>query len=209
MTNIAPQATSPESIVVSGGIAASAGAPRFWSASGRYGASLIAVLLGGYLLMRTQLPIAMLQPAEATEIILSLVLQFVTAAAVLLAGALLAPATLARRLTAIIVIVAALGAHIIGSATVNIATPTLLVYTALPITTGAFIATAVWLIVRGRSWPTLSLLVAFAAVPFLIERLSYTGWTGIVRDEVVLATTAVIGIGLAWGAAAVDGRRAR
>lgn len=209
MTDIAPETTSPEPTVVPGGTATSTDAPLFWSTSGRYGASLIAVLLGGYLLMRSQLPIAMLQPAEEVEVVSSLVLQFLTAAAVLLAGALVAPASLARRVTATIVIISALGVHIIGSATVDISTPTPLAYALLPITAGAFTATAVWLIVRGRSWPTLGLLVAFAALPVLIERLSYTGWTGVARDEVVLASGAVIGIGLAWGAAAIDGSRAR
>ncbi|MGK9147539.1 hypothetical protein KXS11_07940 [Plantibacter flavus] len=183
--------------------------PRLWSASGRHGASLVAVLLGGYLLMRTQLSIAVIQPAEAVEVITALVLQFLVAAAILVAGAMIAPASLTRRVIAVAVIVAGLGVHAAGLATVSASTPDQLVYALLPTTVGAFTATATWLIVRGRSWPTLLPLAAFALVPALNERLSSTGWSGVVRDELTIVAAAAIGVGVVWLAAAIDHSRGK
>lgn len=180
--------------------------PR-WNASSRYGASLVAVVLGGYLAMRAGLNVMWLQ--SDADVIATLLLQFLVGGAVLVAGALIAPASLARRVLASVVVVAGLAVHAFGSATVTIATPPFLLYGSMSVTLGAVTAAAVWLIVRGRSLPTFVLLLAFAAVPLLTERLSDTVLSGITRDDLLTAFSAAIGVGVAWAAAAVDGARSR
>ncbi|WP_240555547.1 hypothetical protein [Plantibacter flavus] len=189
--------------------ASSAGVPSHksssmhrWNASSRYGASLVAVVLGGYLAMRAGLNVMWLQ--SDADVIGTLLLQFFVGGAVLVAGALIAPATLARRVFASAVVVAGLAVHAVGSASATSATPPFLLYGSMSITIGAFTAAAVWLIVRGRSLPTFVLLIGFAAVPVLTERLTHTGWSGIIREDLLTGVSAAIGIGVAWAAAAVD-----
>jgi len=180
--------------------------PR-WNASSRYGASLVAIVLGGYLAMRAGLNVMWLQ--SDADVIGALLLQFFVGGAVLVAGALIAPASLARRVLASAVVVAGLTVHAVGSASVTNATPPFLLYGSMSVTIGAFTAAAVWLIVRGRSLPTFVLLLGFATVPLLTERLTHTGWSGVTRDDLLTAASAAIGVGVAWAAAAVDGARSR
>lgn len=180
--------------------------PR-WNASSRYGASLVAVVLGGYLAMRGGLNVMWLQ--SDADVIGALLLQFFVGGAVLVAGALIAPVSLARRVLASAVVVAGLAVHAFGSATATIATPPFLLYGSMSFAIGAFTAAAVWLIVRGRSLPTFVLLLAFAAVPLLTERLTHTGWSGVTREDLLTGVSAAIGVGVAWAAAAVDGARSR
>lgn len=180
-----------------------------WNASSRYGASLVAVVLGGYLAMRGSLTVMWVQSPQDTDVIGALLLQFFVGGAVLVAGALIAPASLARRVLASAVVVAGLTVHAIGSASVTNATPPFLLYGSMSVTIGAFTAAAVWLIVRGRSLPTFVLLLGFAAVPLLTERLTHTGWSGIVREDLLTGVSAAIGIGVAWAAAAADRTRSQ
>ncbi|MBF4570320.1 hypothetical protein ITJ57_16245 [Plantibacter sp. VKM Ac-2880] len=178
-----------------------------WNASSRYGASLVAVVLGGYLAMRAGLNVMWLQ--SDADVIATLLLQFFVGGAVLVAGALIAPVSLARRVLASVVVVAGLVVHAFGSATVTNATTPFLLYGSMSVTLGAFTAAAVWLIVRGRSLSTFALLLAFAAVPVLTERLTHTGWSGVTREDLMTGVSAAIGVGVAWAAAAVDGARSR
>lgn len=178
-----------------------------WNNASRSGASLVAIVLGAYLVMRAPLNVMWLQPADDTEVIGNFVLEFIVAGAVLLGGVSLAPVSAGRRLIAAAVVVSGLAFHVVGSATATISTPPFLFFTSFAVTVGGFVGAAAWLIVRGRSWPTLVLLLAFAALPPLTERLSYTGWSGVVREELLLVVSGVIGIGVAWAAAAVDRAR--
>ncbi|MBD8535767.1 hypothetical protein ITJ66_15050 [Plantibacter sp. VKM Ac-2885] len=178
-----------------------------WNASSRYGASLVAIILGAYLVMRAPLNVMWLQPASDTEVIGNFVLEFVVAGAVLLGGVSLAPVSVGRRLIAAAVVVACLAFHVVGSATASISTPPFLLFASFAVTLGGLAGAAAWLIVRGRSWPTLILLLAFAVLPTLAERLSYTGWSGVVREELLLIVSGLIGIGVAWAGAAIDRTR--
>lgn len=175
-----------------------------WNAASRYGASLVAIVLGAYLVMRAPLNVMWLQPPSDTEVVGNFVLEFVVAGAVLLGGVSLAPVSVGRRLIAAAVVVACLAFHVVGSATATISTPPFLMYASFAVTLGGLAGAAAWLIVRGRSWPTLVLLLVFAVLPRLAERLSYTGWSGVVREDLLLVTSGAIGIGVAWAAAAVD-----
>lgn len=186
--------------------------PRF-SYDGRYGAALVAVLLGGYLMLTTnvgQLALAFSGRANfPPEQTVFLFLQYAFAVAVVLAGLAIAPATSGRRVIAVVValVLILLWTILFSARITGTAGP-------LPFATGFFTwpslivplaAATGWLIVRERSAISyLALLLAFLGglIPFL---LVLNGASGIVTQLIVPAVAGVIGVGIAWIARAIHG----
>ncbi|HEV7741285.1 MAG TPA: hypothetical protein VGO65_02605 [Pseudolysinimonas sp.] len=186
--------------------------PRL-SYDGRYGASLVSLVLGGYLLLNsniTQLAIALGgSTAFAPDQVAYFSIQFIFAIAVIVFGFAIAPAALGRRVMAVVL------------ALVLIILWTLL-YTAritgtggpLPFASGfvsapAFIVTLVlatgWLIVRERPWVTYLLLLLTllaGAIPF---SLVLNGASAVPTQLAGFLVAAVVGAGIAWLARAVAG----
>jgi hypothetical protein len=152
--------------------------PRF-TYDGRYGASLVAVLLGGYLILSANLsPLALALggvssiPPEQTAY---LFLQYAFAVAVLLFGLAVAPGTTGRRVIAAVValVLLVLWTILFSARLTGAAGP-------LPFATGFFTAPSLivplagatgWLIVRERpAISYLALLLAFLGglIPFLL-----------------------------------------
>ena len=184
--------------------------PRF-TYEGHYGASVVALILGGYLFLNTnlsQLAIGLAgvasYPAEQVAIFL---LQFVFAIVVILFGLAVAPATPARRgaavVAALILIIlwtVMFSARITGAsgplptATGFIASPAFIV--PLAVVLG-------WLIVRERpgiTYLVLLLSLIGGAVPFA---LVLNGASVIVYQLLTAPLVAVLGVGMAWIARAI------
>lgn len=184
--------------------------PRF-AYEGHYGASVVALILGGYLFLNTnlsQLAIGLAgmasYPAEQVAIFL---LQFVFAIVVILFGLAVAPATPARRgaavvatLVLIILWTVMFSARITGAsgplptATGFIASPAFIV--PLAVVLG-------WLIVRERpgiTYLVLLLSLIGGAVPFA---LVLNGASVIVYQLLTAPLVAVLGVGMAWIARAI------
>lgn len=184
--------------------------PRF-TYEGHYGASAVALILGGYLFLNTnlsQLAIGLAgvasYPAEQVAIFL---LQFVFAIVVILFGLAVAPATPARRgaavVAALILIIlwtVMFSARITGAsgplptATGFIASPAFIV--PLAVVLG-------WLIVRERpgiTYLVLLLSLIGGAVPFA---LVLNGASVIVYQLLTAPLVAVLGVGMAWIARAI------
>lgn len=184
--------------------------PRF-TYEGHYGASVVALILGGYLFLNTnlsQLAIGLAgvasYPAEQVAIFL---LQFVFAIVVILFGLAVAPATPARRgaavVAALILIIlwtVMFSARITGAsgplptATGFIASPAFIV--PLAVVLG-------WLIVRERpgiTYLVLLLSLVGGAVPFA---LVLNGASVIVYQLLTAPLVAVLGVGMAWIARAI------
>jgi hypothetical protein len=184
--------------------------PRF-TYDGRYGAALVAVVLGGYLLLTanvSQLVLAIggvgAYPAEQLVLFLT---QYLIAVTVLLFGLAIAPATSGRRVIAIVVVLMLLVVWTtIVAARVSGATGP------LPFATGFVVATSFivplvtatgWLIVRERpaiSYLLLLLTVIGGALPFL---MTLNAMPPGVSFLVAIPLTAVLGAGIAWLARAI------
>jgi len=184
--------------------------PRF-TYDGRYGAALVSVVLGGYLLLTanvSQLVLAIggvgAYPAEQFVLFLT---QYLIAVAVLLFGLAVAPATSGRRVIAIVVVLMLLVVWtMIVAARVTGATGP------LPFATGFVVATSFivplvtatgWLIVRERpaiSYLLLLLTLIGGALPFF---LTLNAVPSTVSYLVALPLTVVLGAGIAWLARAI------
>jgi hypothetical protein len=177
---------------------------------GRYAASLVALVLGGYLLLSSNLaPLALglsrvsSFPLEQTVLLL---LQYLFAIAVVVFGLAVAPGAVGRRvIAAVVVLVLVLvwtllfSARLSGSVPLPFATgfitaPAFLVSLALP---------AGWLIVRERPGVSYALLLVSLVgglVPFLLTLgaapSAFIQWVG-------NPLTLVLGVGTAWGARAI------
>ncbi|MGN6501349.1 MAG: hypothetical protein ACTHKX_00395 [Pseudolysinimonas sp.] len=177
---------------------------------GRYGASLVAMVLGGYLLVVSnvsQLAIGLAglasYPAQQTALFL---MQYRFAIAVVVFGLAVAPGALGRRVIAIVVVlVLILIWTLIFMARLTGSVP--LPYASGVITAPAFIVAlalpAGWLIVRER--PGVSYLFLLASilaglVPFLFvlaaAPVGVTQWT-------MAPLALIVGVGIAWAARAV------
>lgn len=184
--------------------------PRF-SYDGRYGATLVSVVLGGYLLLTTNVsPLALAVVgvgAYPDQQVILLFTQYLFAVAVLVFGLAIAPATSGRRVIAIVVvlIVLVLWTMLVGARVAGAAGP-------LPFASGFVVATSFivplvtatgWLIVRER--PALSYLLLLltpigGAVPFFF---ALNSMPSTVSYLVAMPMAAALGGGIAWVARAI------
>jgi hypothetical protein len=176
----------------------------------RYGASLVAILLGSYLLLGanvSQVALALSGlgglPANVIAVLVS---QLVFAVLVLVAGFLIHPATSARRLTAAVIVLAGLVVWIVltsGRITGSIPMPPLSIVILAPSFAVTVLATAGWLIVRERPAPTYLLLILIlvgGVIPYALVMAAVDSGTSLLA---VTPIAAVLGIGVAWLARAI------
>jgi hypothetical protein len=184
--------------------------PRF-TYEGHYGASVVALLLGGYLFLNTnlsQLAIGLAgvasYPAEQVAVFL---LQFVFAIVVILFGLAVAPATPARRGAAVVAALVLIilwtllfSARITGAAS---ALPTATGFIASPSFIVPLAVVLGWLIVRERpgiTYLVLLLSILGGAIPFAVVMNSAPV---IVPQLLSNPLTLVLGVGMAWIARAI------
>ena len=176
----------------------------------RYGASLVAVLLGSYLLLNanvSQVALALSGLGGIPGNIAGLLLaQLVFAALVLLAGFLIHPTTPGRRLAAAAVVLIGLIMWIVLSAarvTGSIPLPPLSIVVLAPSFAITLLATAGWLIVRERPGVTyllLLLIIVGGVIPYVLLMAATDSGTTLLA---VTPVAAVLGIGVAWVARAI------
>ena len=184
--------------------------PAPFSYDGRYGASLVAVLLGSYLLLNanvSQVSLALTGfgalPANVAAL---LVAQLAFATVVLVAGFLIHPATGARRVAAAAIVLVGLILWIVlvsGRITGAIQLPPLSIVVIAPSFAVTLLATAAWLIVRERPAGTYLLLILVLAggfIPYAMVMASVDSGTSLLA---VTPIAAVLGIGVAWLARAI------
>ncbi len=179
--------------------------PRF-TYDGRYGAALVAVVLGGYLLLTanvSQLGLALggvgAYPADQVVLFLT---QYLIAVAVLVFGLAIAPATSGRRVIAVVVVLVLLvvWTMIVAARVTGAAGP--LPFASAFVVPASFIVPLVtatgWLIVRERpaiSYLLLPLTAIGGALPvfFTLNAMPST-----FSYQVALPLAAVLGAGIAW-----------
>lgn len=181
-----------------------------FSYDGRYGASLVAFLLGSYLLLNANVS----QVGTALSglgglpptVIAVLVLQLLFAALVLIAGIVIHPTTPTRRLVAAAVVVIGLVLWFIVTTarlTGDLRLPPLSIVLVAPSFAVTVIATAAWLIVRERPGVTYLLLILTIVgglIPFALVMANVDSGTS---QMVIIPIAAIIGIGIAWLARAI------
>jgi hypothetical protein len=176
----------------------------------RYGASLVAVLLGTYLLLNSnvsQIAVALSGLAAMPQTVTALLVsQLVFAALVLLAGILIHPATPARRLAAGAVVLVGLilwvvisGARVTGT----VRLPPLSMVIFAPSFAITLLAVAAWLIVRERHGASYLLLILTLAGGFIPYALVMSGVDSGTNGLAVTPIAAVLGVGIAWLARAI------
>jgi len=184
--------------------------PRF-TYDGRYGAALVSVVLGGYLLLTSNVSQIVLAASgvgayPADQVVLFLT-QYLIAIAVLVFGLAVAPATSGRRVIAIVMVLVLLvvWTMLVGARVTGAAGP-------LPFASGFVVATSFivplvtatgWLIVRERpgiSYLLLLLTLIGGALPFFLA-LNSIGST--ISYLVAIPLTVVLGAGIAWLARAI------
>jgi hypothetical protein len=185
----------------------------------RYGMSLVATLFGAYLLINgsyTQFVSVVLlgHQAELAPLLLS---QFLFSVIVLVFGALVAPASIARRVVAAAIEIVAIlifavfqpvylsgGGPNLGRAGIwfsgGFLTPVFLVTLA---------AAAAWLVLRARPGWTPLFLLATLIIPFVSVGLVFAGVGSTTTPMILNTLCTVIGVGIAWLARAVAGSRAQ
>jgi hypothetical protein len=180
----------------------------------RYGMSLVAVLLGAYLLLDGNWgSFAGLSRAGQPDIVFLLVTQLLFGAIVLLFGVLVAPAAAARRaIAAVIVVVLVLlyavlqPLYLLG--TVQIPVRGLLIGSVL----GApflvtLAASAAWLIIRARPGLSYLLLIATIIIPIAVNAAVLAALPSTTTTVVSNVLATIVGVGIAWAARAIAGRR--
>jgi hypothetical protein len=174
-----------------------------FSYDARYGASLVAVLLGSYLLLTanvSQVVLALTGLGGIPPTVLALLLaQLVFAGIVLLAGVLIHPATPTRRLVAVAIVLVGLilwivlsGARLTGS----VPMPPLSIVILAPSFAVTALATAAWLIVRERpaaSYLLLILTLAGGVIPYAMVMAAVDSGTSLLA---ITPLAAVLGIGV-------------
>ncbi len=179
--------------------------PRF-TYDGRYGAALVSIVLGGYLLLTanvSQLALAAsgvgAYPAEQVVLFLT---QFVIAVAVLVFGLAIAPATSGRRVIAVVVVLVLLVVWTMIVAARVTGAPGPLPFASGFVVPASFIVPIVtatgWLIVRERpaiSYLLLLLTVIGGALPvfFTLNAMPST-----FSYLAAMPLAAVLGAGIAW-----------
>jgi hypothetical protein len=184
--------------------------PRF-TYEGHYGASLVALLLGGYLLLNTNLSQLALglsgRAAFPPEQVVVFLLQYLFAVGVVLLALALAPASPGRRVGAVVVTLILIllwtilfSARITGTAG---PLPTATGFIAAPSFIVPLAAVTGWLIVRerpGLSYLVLLLSIIGGAVPFA---LVLNSMPSVVTQLLLGPLTLVLGVGMAWIARAI------
>lgn len=179
---------------------------------GRYGASVVALVLGGYLLVNTNLSqlalgisgLASFEPAQTAIFFL----QYAFAVVVVLFGLAVAPGAIGRRVIAVVVVLVLIvlwtvifSARLTGTVPLPYASG----YIAAPSFIAALAIPAGWLIVRERPGVTylfLILSILAGLLPFLVVLAS----ADVIINQLIIAPVAlVVGVGIAWLARAVAG----
>ena len=180
---------------------------------GRYGASLTALVLGGYLLVSTnvaQLAIGLggISSFRADQMAF-FAIQFVTAVAVIVFALAVAPATSGRRIIAIVVVLVLLLVWLILFTARMTGNPGPLPFAMAFVTPQSFIVPLVtvlgWFIVRERpplSYLVLLLSIVGGAIPFL---LVYAAAPAVFSQLTVVPVAAIVGVGMAWLGRAIAG----
>lgn len=179
--------------------------------AGRYGASLVAFILGAYLLVSLNLGAfaQVFRGSLGPEVFAP----FVIAMIVLIAAIVLHPTTNLRRVIALVIVVVGVItllsyqlARISGGMSLgrdlNIMSQSVLRWDAVTIT----LVLAAWLVVRRRRPVTYILLVAVALVGFLGFFLLIVGLPSLISSIVITVVGLVIAVGIAWAAAAISRR---
>lgn len=173
------------------------------------------VLLGTYLIMKTEV-FSLLGPLRFgvqtdPALVVTAIAGMLFAVLILLAGLAIAPGTVARRAVAVgiaggMLIVGAIVAALTFSGAFPSAGPVGLVVrnALLSSLSASFLATLGWLLVRGRPLVTLLFPLVLAVLPVLDVALVFGGASASVFSLVSVPIAAVLGIGAAWAAAALD-----
>jgi hypothetical protein len=185
-------------------------------AGARYGMSLVATLLGAYMLINSPYPqfvtIVLLQhQADLAPLLLS---QYLLGVVVLVFGALIAPASIGRRAAAaavevVAILVYAVTAPLFLTGGLNAGRAT--AWLSGGFFGAAFLitlsATAAWLILRSRPGWTLVFLVVTVIIPIVAVAVVFIALPSSVYAMLINVLVTVIGVGIAWLARAVAGSR--
>ncbi len=188
--------------------------------SARWGISVTSVLLGTYLLMKTDAFFLIssigFRSQDDPALLIMLLADALFATLVLLIGLAVAPATVARRaivvgLAGFVILIGVLVAAVSFASVFPIPGPGGLIIRSalLPSLSAPFLATIGWLLVRGRPPVTLLFALLFATLPSLNVALVFAGVDASVFSLVSVPIAAFFGIGIAWAAAALDRVRLR
>lgn len=178
---------------------------------GRYGAALVSLVLGGYLLLNSNLSPLVLTLAGSgfpPDQLPILIAQFLFAVAVIVFGLAIAPATSGRRVIAIVVVLILLVIWVLMFAARITGAAGPLPFASGFVTPASFIVPLVtatgWLIVRERpgiSFLLLILTLIGGAIPMFLLLVSTA--TSTVQQLVSAPLAAVLGVGIAWLARAI------
>ena len=184
--------------------------PRF-TYDGRYGAALVSVVLGGYLLLTANVSQLVLAAsgigADPADQVVPFLTQYLIAVAVLVFGLAIVPATSGRRVIAIVVVLVLLVVWtlLVGARVTGATGP--FPFASGFVTASSFIVPLVtatgWLIVRERpgiSYLLLLLTVIGGALPFFFALNSLSPMAS---HLVATPLAAVLGAGVAWLARAI------
>jgi hypothetical protein len=181
--------------------------PRF-SYDARYGASLVAVLLGGYLLLFanvSQVTLGLSGRGFPLEQTVYLLIQYLFAVLVVVVGLLIAPGTQGRRVFAVVAVLIVLvvwtllvSARMTGAASPLPAFVTGFVVS--PVFIVPLVTTLGWLIVRERPAVSYLLLVATLFGGTISFAATLNAVPAIVTMLIAPPIAGAIGIGIAWGA---------
>ncbi len=172
----------------------------------RYGITVTATVLGGYLLSTAsigQFVQAMAFGGAPELFAVLLLLRYVFAVAVLAIGFLLAPTSTGRRLLAagIVVIGGIVFAVLIAlRLTGGLSGPPAMSIVLHPAFFAVLLATAGWLIVRGRPAISFLLLLATLLVGFVPFGFALAGIESAMAELVVTPLALLVGVGIAWAA---------
>lgn len=184
---------------------------RRFTYDGRYGAALVSVVLGGYLLLSANVSQLVLTAtgigAYPAEQVILFLIQYLIAVAVIVFGLAVVPATSGRRIIAIVLVLVLLVVWtMLVAARVTGATGPLPFASGF-VTAASFIVPLVaatgWLIVRERpavSYLLLLLTLLGGALPFFF---ALNGMSSTASHLVAMPLAAVLGAGIAWLARAI------
>jgi len=184
----------------------------------RYGMSLVAVVLGAYLLIDGNWSSFAAVLREGDPVLgFFFVTQLLFGVVTLVFGILVAPAPPERRaIGAIIVVVLVLiyavfqplyvSGMIGGGLPIRGFSLSIILSPAFLVTLGA---SAAWLIIRERPGLSYLFLIATIFIPIILTALVFANLTSGLMSVATNVLVAVIGVGIAWGGRAVAGSRAR
>lgn len=181
-----------------------------WNESARYGASLVGTLLGGYLVATSSIgqfvQAAFISTGLGPEYTLLTLTRYLFAFVVLALAVAIAPTSIARRAgaTALVVVAGFLLAVLTamrflgplpGGPFWNVALH--------PVFVAVLVATAAWLLVRERPGLTFLLLIPTVLVGFVPMWMTIADFPAAAVELVTVPLAFVLGVGIAWIAAAI------